>query len=238
MDLNILQWNRQSICDKRQKLELRSRDILLLSETWLKPNTRWLLRGFDTIRCDGTVRQRDGSAILVRNGIKYFISDNIFTSNNQIKACGIKIYTHSGLIEILSLYKPPQISILMDDWYRFFSQFKGDFLIGGDFNAHNKAWGCANDCPEGSRLFNVCFNLNLNILNNHSITRFTSSSSSQGSAIDLTITNSSSFLSAHWEVINDTWGSDHFLIKIKFFNLSPNKQQFNSSTRLHSKKMD
>lgn len=157
MEFKILQWNCQSICNKRQELEMRfgDYDILLLSETWLKPNTRWLLRGFDIIRFDRPNRQHGGAAVLVRNGIKYSILDNIYTANNKIEACGIKLFIRSGPIEILSLYKPSLISISIEDWHRFFTQFKGEFLVRGDFNAHNKSWGCINNCPEGSRLFNV-----------------------------------------------------------------------------------
>lgn len=49
MNVNILQWNCQSLRKKRPELEMRSKDydIMLLSEMWLNPEDRWLLRNFD-----------------------------------------------------------------------------------------------------------------------------------------------------------------------------------------------
>lgn len=96
---------------------------------------------------------------------------------------------------ILSVYKPPQISISSANWERFFSQFSGEFFIGVDFNAHNIAWGSPHTCPEGQKLLSnnfVCMNLDLHILNNSSLTRL-DTPHSQVSAIDLSISNSSMF---------------------------------------------
>lgn len=50
-------------------------------------------------------------AILVRIGIKYQIIDNIYVANNKLEACGIKIKINRLPIDIISVYRPPQIAL-------------------------------------------------------------------------------------------------------------------------------
>jgi hypothetical protein len=206
MPLKILQWNCQSVQSKRPELEARSNDFdMLLSETWLESQSKWLFKNFDVIREDRVGRRGGGVAVLVRNGIRYriFKDANLFNAGGQIEVCGVVISLNSKEVTILSLYKPPQINISAIDWHRFLSQFRGKFFVGGDFNAHNIAWGSPNTCPEGQKLLDVCLNLNLTILNDGSLTRF-ETPHSQGSAIDLSISNSSCFVSSHWEALNES----------------------------------
>lgn len=83
----------------------------------------------------------------------------------------------------------------------------------------------------------TCLDLGLHIMNDGSFTRF-GTPYSQESAIDLSITNCSSFVSSHWETVKESWGSDHLPIRIETVDISINKLQFHSSPRVHSKKTD
>lgn len=58
-----------------------------------------------------------------------------------------------------------------EEWHRFFSQFRGDFLVGGDFNAHHYLWDNCTPCPEGIKLADVISNLNIQCLNNNTLSR-------------------------------------------------------------------
>lgn len=191
MNVNILQWNCQSLRKKRPELEMRSKDydLILLSETWLNPEDRWLLRNFDVIRSDRDARRGGGVAIMIRNGIKYQIIYNLYNANKKLEICGIKTVLNSKNIAIVSVYRPPQVSLSSQKWRLFLSQFQYDFLLGGDLNAHNIVWGSSYSCPEGKKILDLCMDLNFTILNDGSVTRF-ATTHSQGSSIDLSITNS------------------------------------------------
>lgn len=89
-----------------------------------------------------------------------------------------------------------------------------DFLVGGDFNAHHYQWGGSYTCSEGRKLAEVVENLDLQCLNNGSPTRF-ATHYSQSLAIDITLSNCNATLTAHWEVIQESRGSDHHPIKIE-----------------------
>lgn len=128
------------------------------------------------------------------------------------------------------LYRLSDVDITPTEWAIFFTQFTDEFLMGEDFNAHSPAWRDARTCRMDERLLKTCFDQNLHILNDGNITRY-ATTYSQGSAIDLSITNSSLFSSSHWEVVNEPWGSDHFSIKIEVIdfplttsNLSPHTE--------------
>ncbi|KMQ86684.1 rna-directed dna polymerase from mobile element jockey [Lasius niger] len=99
-----------SLRKKRPELEMRSKDydLILLSETWLNPEDRWLLRNFDVIRSDRDARRGGGMAIMIRNGIKYQIIYNLYNANKKLEICGIKTVLNSKNIAIVSVYRPPQ----------------------------------------------------------------------------------------------------------------------------------
>lgn len=86
--MKILQWNCQSLRSKRAELEKRSidYDIILLSETWLGVDDRFLLRGFDVVHLGRTDRRGGGVAVIVRNGIKYKIIDNLYNMGFIIRS--------------------------------------------------------------------------------------------------------------------------------------------------------
>jgi len=70
---NILQWNVQGINKKRQELEKRFEkfDLILISETWLRDDQKFLIKNFDTVRSCRLNRRGGGVAIFIRNGITY-----------------------------------------------------------------------------------------------------------------------------------------------------------------------
>lgn len=137
--LKILQWNCQSIRGKRAEFEKRSRefDIILISESWLHRNDKFLLKDFDTIKKGRTIRRGGGVAIFVSNNIKYSLVNNLYSANDKLELCAISIeFQHRSLL-IVSLYKAPNAALSREEWNRFFEQFDGEFLMGGDFNSHN-----------------------------------------------------------------------------------------------------
>jgi hypothetical protein len=48
-------------------------------------------------------------------------------------------------------------------WKKFFAQFEGKFLIGGDFNGHYHSWGNSKICTTGNNLYHCITELETNI---------------------------------------------------------------------------
>jgi hypothetical protein len=47
---------------------------------------------------------------------------------------------------------------------KFFAQFEGQFLIGGDFNGHHHSWGNSKNCTTVNDLFHCNTELERNIM--------------------------------------------------------------------------
>lgn len=60
----------------------------------------------------------------------------------------------------------------------------------------------------------------------------------QETAIDISFTNSPKIISAHWEVLEDSWGSDHLPIRIEIMGVSCNQTRFPNSYRIYNTKTD
>lgn len=230
--LKIVQWSCQGIRSKGRELELRSskQDILLLSETWLNQDSRFFFKDFDVVKCGRSSRRGGGSAILVRNKIKYKIINITYNASNKIEACAISILLTGQPLTIVSLYKPPCNAISTAEWESFFHQFQGDFLVGGDFNSHHIRWDVAT-CVGGRKLVKALDNLNIHCLND-------ANSFSRASAIDLTLSNSGKILTAHWEVLQESWGSDHLPIVIEIAGSAEHQLRFNAFSRIYSDSTD
>lgn len=235
--IKVLQWNAQGIFRKRPELKKKFEafDIILISETWLKGIDRFIIINFDTIKVSRANRRGGGVAVFVWSGIKYVTINNFYSANNRIEVCGVNIKYCNRKLTLVSVYRPPDIIITQNEWSQFFSQFDDDVLIGGDFNAHHPLWSGKFCCPEGRKIFDTIVVLDFFCLNKGAATRF-ATSFSQKSAIDISFTNSANVLSAHWEVLDDSWGSDHLPITIELLGSNCNQTRFFNSYRIHSTK--
>nr|XP_012216460.1 PREDICTED: uncharacterized protein LOC105668589 [Linepithema humile] len=144
-------WNCQSILRKKLELETRIQDfqIVALSETWLTKEDRFLIKNFDTIRKDHTGRVGGGIALLVKKPIQYQVLNNLNDLGGKLEVCGARIFFNNGQLNIISLYNPPASCISAYEWSSFFSQFQGDSVYLGDYNAHHPSWGNNYSCPVG-----------------------------------------------------------------------------------------
>lgn len=195
-NISIVQWNARSIRHKILELSQNSIgvDIFLISETWLEFQDSIRLKGFDVIRNDRIGRRGGGVLIFVRQGIKYSIMENISDGYGGLEVCGIKVFTDLGTISIISLYRPPDLPNLSNQqWMNFFSQFQGDFLVGGDFNLPNEGLV---PLLEGIEELDVC------LLNDNSPTYF-EMERNYSSSLDLSFANSSLCLKMDWVVGDD-----------------------------------
>ncbi|XP_072400922.1 uncharacterized protein [Diabrotica undecimpunctata] len=136
--------------------------------------------------------------------------------------CGVKIDFNGRIINIISLYKPDK-NISIREWERLFnwcSSLEGETVLGGDFNAHHAVWGSPTDNihwfsndTDGNRIIDALTDMDLIFLNDGSATRITPPNSTK-SAVDLTLIASGLIALAHWQTLDRTLGSDHYIISI------------------------
>ena len=86
-NLRIMQWNCQGAMNKKGELLNISRDfdILLLCETFLKPEKRFDLKNFNIIRTDRVSNRGGGLAIAIRQGIGFYRIHSIVNIENSLR---------------------------------------------------------------------------------------------------------------------------------------------------------
>lgn len=180
--LRIIQWNAKSIKYKINELSHNSLDfdIIIISETWLDV-TDINIRGFDVIRKDRMGRRGSGVLIFIRSSLKYSLVEDILDLQGTMETCGLCVWSDLGKIDIISIYRPPD-SPRIDprSWFKFFSHFKSNVLISGDFNLPNDSI-----IP----LLEGIHNLDFILLNDNSPT-FWNVDRDKSSILDLTFVNS------------------------------------------------
>lgn len=128
-------------------------DIILLSETWLKPeHPNIKIPGFSLIRDDVVDQQGGGIAIAIKNTITYSHITNLNSISPNLHLLGVYITTPKGKIAIISLYKKPNTLVTIPEWSNLLDFCSAEYvtLIGGDFNCHSQVWGSNNSCPSGT----------------------------------------------------------------------------------------
>lgn len=117
-------------------------DIVLVSETKLKPRFKLSFRNYKVVRSDRIDSPGGGCAIIIKENIKFEISkiENI----NILEYCSI-IITNSinhKKLRICSIYNKKGEQDISADLSTIFSASQNtDIIVGGDFNARNTAWG-------------------------------------------------------------------------------------------------
>lgn len=154
----FLHWNSRSVLQRFQDLEKQSAnyDCLAISETWLKPQLSFMIKGFDTVRRDRITGRGGGVAILISHSLRYREIPLLEDCGNRVEACAVEIlFTNENLILVVC-YRPPQNGHISDnDWTKFFSQFNNGnnkHIFVGDFNAHSPLWGSSYTCSVGNSL--------------------------------------------------------------------------------------
>jgi len=213
MSLSIMQWNAHGLrCHKDQlKHYLISTsnqpDILCVQETFLKEKMQVpKIEGYDTIRKDCISHQKGGLVIYIKIGLNSKVLD--IEDIIHIEIQGIEIKTEIGHLKIYNVYLPPGHNVSKKDLQKIFINKRT--LMVGDFNAHNKVWGCSYNNFRGNTVEEIVTESNMVILNTGQITRINSNQSKANSVIDLSICSQDLGLNARHIVTNNNLGSDHF----------------------------
>lgn len=150
---------------------------------------------------------------MLRNNLRASAVCDIYHLEGSLDTLGVSIDTEQGHLFLVFLYKHPEFYICTEHWNSFFASTSNfnNIVIASDFNSHGISWGCAHTNSLGRSLEKAISNYNLSILNNGSSTRITPPNQRK-SAVDLTLVNSVSIPGSTWQVLDDSFNSDHFLI--------------------------
>lgn len=162
MKYKIFAWNSCSILAKKHEfssfLSKNQYDIILLSETFLKPNFKIQFVDYNLYRLD---RIRGGVAILIKSCIPH---SNLRKVSTYFAECvSIEINDPLCPFSIATIYCSPSASRIQSQ--AFFIKalsLPGRLVIAGDFNAKHKSWNNITsnrrgiEFNKGLDLYNLC----------------------------------------------------------------------------------
>lgn len=146
--------------------------------------------------------------------------------NTNMEAVAVKITLPNETLTICNIYLPNSYQFNIQELYQLLTQIQKPFLLMGDFNSHSFNWGSYKTDMRGKVIEKLLDDPEFMLLNNSEPTHLNSSYNSL-SAIDLTISDSSTAHKYKWSTLRDTHGSDHFPILIsKESNMTFDKTSF------------
>ncbi len=164
-NLMIMHWNCHSIKNKKQEfthfLSENNIDVALLSETFLKPGKAFNIPNYITVRNDREKGYGGGTAIIIKNNIKFDIRQTEQMKN--VEATSITVYSNENKpCNLSAVYKPPDNELLPSDLDKIFNSIHPT-IIAGDLNCKSPIWGSRSHNLNGTILENYVDRENLNI---------------------------------------------------------------------------
>lgn len=167
--LKIISINVNSIISNSKRDELTTKikqhnpDIVLISETTLNKKHKFTLKDYDIIRTDRpNATQGGGTAILIKNNIKYQIITHPSSSNNKFLEYTIinlpNLYNNNKKFYIISFYAfPNNKKSFIDELNDLCNNLKlhnqdHAYILAGDINAKRVDWGDSQDNTHGKQL--------------------------------------------------------------------------------------
>lgn len=216
INLNIIQWNAQSIRPKSSSIEqllLQEKvHIAAINETWLEPDSSFKVSQYNIYRLDRH-DSYGGVAILTHRTIKSQLF-RLSLTNPNIEAVCVKIFNCKFIDYVISVYCSPSVRAIQSDFNNLLSLFSKRSLILGDFNAHHSTWSYKTDY-RGGLLFNSILENNFVALNDGRETRVKLVNGNlQKSSPDLSLVTIDIALKFKWTVLQENLGSDHLILKL------------------------
>ena len=233
--LNVLHLNAQSATNKKIDIEQAAHDeqldIIMLNETFLKPNKQFKLKGFTVHRHDRTRAERGGVCICVRNTIPCLVVSKS-PSNSIIEWITIrlpKILPSGEDLHVASVYNPPSTEITKETMSAIINNV--NTIIAGDLNAHNSLWGSSDTDPYGSALETVISELELQIHHTDTPTYAPFHRLDYASTLDLVITSDASTVQIGKPFTLDSPRSDHLPVLFTVESKPIDRQQQSTITK-------
>jgi exonuclease III len=212
---NILQWNLNGFYKRISDLQIIINkycpEIICLQETNFSNYKKNTLKGYTNY-----IKIR-ANAIRASGGISIFIKDSYSSEeipvNTLLESVTISVQLKQK-ITICNLYLSNQLPFTEADLKNIIQQLPLPFILLGDFNSHNKLWGCITTNTRGKIIKSVIDSENLITLNNGKPIHFGTASGMQ-SAIDLTFITLSLAPHFTWDILSHSYRSDHLPIITK-----------------------
>lgn len=151
-------WNPQSITQSSKRLQLEYAlfkekiDIVLLVETFLKPQHNFQLKGYNVYRNDRLHQAHGGVAIAIRIGLTHKLIRPLAT--NFIENIAIEIAINDTPTQIIVAYSPRHTQHFVSDIETLLSSNR-QFMLFGDLNAKHTSWNCNTNNKAGNELFAI-----------------------------------------------------------------------------------
>lgn len=224
--LLVWQWNCRSYRSKQASLlpltQQNSPDIIALQET---DTDHIALRGYTAYTTDPKSR----TAILVQASQ----TAQAHTLPTTIDYTFIELLprrkSHTSLY-VLNIYSSPTSSLSgIDRLLKHVRQrTKGHKLVVlGDFNAPHTAWGYLRNNRKGTRLQEAAQQNNLCLCNTYGTPTRIGNSVSRDTSPDLTFTFNIN--DAMWSCLDETLGSDHYIIQLQIPHRKNNQQRIGTA---------
>lgn len=187
----IMFWNAQGITSISKQIqlehliEMQKIDILLLAETFLKPNHDLKFSSYTVHRNDRILRAHGGVAIAIRKTVPHKIF--IPAHTKSIENLSIEVNINNTPTCITVAYSP-KYSVHFASDIAVMSARANQSLIFGDFNARHSSWNCATNNRAGVVLYGIQQTYPLMVHHTHEHTHFPHSGQTP-STIDLLLSN-------------------------------------------------
>jgi hypothetical protein len=132
-------------------IQIQEAVIMRISETHFTTRSYFKIPNYaiyDTLHPDGTAH--GGTAILIKNGIKYYIHGHY--NLEHIQATSVTVGDWVGPLTIAAIYCPPKHTNKAEQFGQFYAFLGHHFLAGGDYNAEHTHWGSRLVTPRGREL--------------------------------------------------------------------------------------
>jgi len=187
--------------------------IICLQESNLHTPTLPNINNYTLLNTPRIDNMGGGTAIYIKSNIPY--TQSFFQSplDPDIEYTTVTIKYYDSNLSITSMYIRPQAKITIQNLTDL--KLNTKHLIMGDLNGKHSLWGSPKNDLRGNILYDFIENQNLICLNNGNGTRI--GNLGQLSHLDIVLSTSNISSNMVFEILDDTWGSDHFPIKISTF---------------------
>ena len=227
-----MQWNCRSIfqneCYLSEYLSKNNHQVLLLQSLNVHHEKLPFLNGYYYPPLYHAEESgKVSTAIYIQFGINYDkLQSPVPVICSDISAVGAKILINGYVTNVLSVYFKTGPSNSNSDWLQALGKDNDHWIIGGDFNAHSPLWEKNCQVVTNSHFVDNVIESSLILMNDGSITRVPDIPNHKATSIDLTLVSPNLAIISTWHVEDDSIGSDHLPVILKFNN------------ELHSKELE
>lgn len=135
-------------------------DIAIITETWLRPETKLNFTDYEIVRHDSA----GGLAIIIKKSLQFYILPSVDINNCEMLM--IKLKSNVDLT-IGAIYISPSVHFSFNDLKTIFNEYSR-VILGGDMNAKHQAWNNFTNNTRGVRLQKFIDHNNISIISSNS----------------------------------------------------------------------